>query len=537
MAIKKLYKIITPATNKVSVTDNQDLGGNFGLYGNYSWYHKLIQGSSVRLMRYREFDLMSIDIQVARALDIIAEEVVGLSSESELPLKLMITAGRDESISSNDVITLKSALKTWCKIHNWKKRLFYIVRTTLKYGDVFFLKQAERNNKSYVYINPKNVVGGIVDRNDINSVLGWQIKRDTNVVSDMPGFSYSNLNNDSPQSFTSDNIESDRIVRFTLHDEMSEESPFGVSILAEVYRDFKRKELLEDAIIIYRIRTAPEKRVFKIDMGNLPLHKRAAHLEQMKNEIKQKKIPSPYGGRNQVESIYNPQSSNEDFFFAKGKNGEGSTVELLPGGKGLGELTELDYFYNKLWIGLKIPKSYIENGTDGGTYNDGAVGIAYMAELQFNQYIERLQPHFDTTLDTEFKNFLLQNGIRIDPTIYQIRLPTPQNFSKYRERAMNNAMINTYSSISNEEHLAKRFILQKFLGLTREEMIINERLKAEELGLDPNMPPKNLVKIYRPENGEVGGFDGGIKPPISGPSISSVPKTSREDYEGEYENT
>ena len=509
MAIQKFYRIVTPKAAKLSLTDNQDTVSSAGLYGNYTWYHKLIQGSSVRLMRYREFDLMAADVQVSRALDIIAEEITGRPTDEDLPLKIILDDEMAGQMPSQEVVTLRAALRSWSNINNWKTRLFYIARTAIKYGDCFFMKTKDKNRRM-IYVNPKNVIGAIVDKDDVTNIRGWQMRTDYLQTNEPLNLSYTIYANDQPNSYNVDNYDKDDIVRFSLNDETSEEAPFGSSILANVYRDFKRKELLEDAIIIYRIQRAPEKRVFKIDVGKMPPHQIAGHLEQIKNEIKQKKIPSPYGGRNQVESIYNSQMMTEDFFFAKKADGQGSEVNVLPAGQNLGELADLEYFYDKVWIGLKIPKSYLDNTTNGQPYNDGAVGVAYMAELQFNDYIKRMQVHFTYVLDREFKTFLLEKNIMIDSSKFRIELHEPSNFAAYKQQAINSALISTYNNISDKEHISKRFSMKKYLGWTEDDIATNERHKAEEMGLSPNDRRNNLVKIYSPDTGETSGFQGGL---------------------------
>ena len=96
-----------------------------------------------------------------------------------------------------------------------------------------------------------------------------------------------------------------------------------------MFKVYKQKELLEDAILIYRVQRAPERRVFYIDVGNMQTHKARAHLERIKNEIHQRRIPSKTGGgQNITDSAYNPLSIMEDY-FAQTAEGRGSKVETL----------------------------------------------------------------------------------------------------------------------------------------------------------------------------------------------------------------
>lgn len=511
MAITKVFKIIDPRSLEVDITDNRDYTGQGNLYGNFTWYHRLVQGSAQRLVRYREYDIMDSDVDVARALDIIAEEISGNDSKSETPLIIKLELDGGVKIQSRVVATLNAAIKTWCNINDWKNRTFKIARTTIKYGDTFFLRPKKKNGR-FIYIHPKNVVGAIVSEHDITDIKGWHIRTDSKASEQSPnsGQLYFNIGNSIGDANVSP-FNHDDVIRFSLADEMSDEAPFGRPVLAEAFRAFKQKQLLEDAIIIYRVQRAPERRVFYIDVAHVHPAKVSQHLEQIRNEIKQKKIPAS-GGANEgsVESIYNPQSMNEDFYFAQYKDGVGSRVETLPGGQGLGELQDLDYFYKKMWRGMRIPASYIDPNTEGGVSNDGKVGIAYLQEIKFTLYIERLQAHLEATFDAEFKRFLRDSNIMVDESIFRVVLPTPSNYDVSRKQQIDAELLATYSAADGIQTLSKRFAMKKYLQLTDEELIMNERMLREEKGLDPNGDYRELPKLYNVDSAELGGFEGGL---------------------------
>ena len=95
MSINTYFKVITPRSPNTSVADSQDVSGGRGLYGSHTWYQRIIQGSTTRLVRYREYDVMDNDIDVARALDIMAEEMTGNNPKSRMPLNIMIESGAE----------------------------------------------------------------------------------------------------------------------------------------------------------------------------------------------------------------------------------------------------------------------------------------------------------------------------------------------------------------------------------------------------------------------------------------------------------
>lgn len=510
MAIKRFYKIITPKSPNVDISDSHDVSGANGLYGNYTWYNRVVQGSADRAQRYREYESMDQDIDVSRALDVIAEEMTGNNPKTELPLQLLITADNEQRVPSNVVVTVQAALKTWCKLQSWDVRLYNLVRGLIKYGDVFYFRP-KKKNKKWTYIQPERVIEAVVAIDDITDVRGWRIKSDTKKAEGGVGTNVAFNVSGGMYDQNVDTFNADEIIRYTLNDEMSKDAPFGVSILRAAYKVFKQKELLEDSILIYRISRAPERRVFYIDTGKMPPHKVSTHLEQMKNEIKQRKIPTMQGGTNTIESVYNPMSTSEDYFLAVSEGRANSRIETLPGGQNLGSLDDLQYFYQKIWRALRVPASYVVNTVeDGQAFNDGAVGIAYQQEIKFSEYIERLQKYVEMTMDTEFKKFLHDMNIVVDTTIFKVQLPAPTNWAKSRQNKIDAELTNVYNGMKDDPAMAKRFSQRKWLQLTKEEVILNERLLREEKGLDPDGGIQDLPKLYWPEEAEAGGFEGGL---------------------------
>ena len=176
-------------------------------------------------------------------------------------------------------------------------------------------------------------------------------------------------------------------------------------------------------------------------------------------------------------------SINEDYFFPQTAEGRGSKVETLPGGTNLGEIDDLRYFTNKLYRALRIPSSYLPTGPDDGAnpqYSDGRVGTAYIQELRFNKYCERLQEIVFPPLNREFKLFLKQRGINIDTSLFDLRLNTPQNFAAYRQTELDNQRIGSFAQIQAVPFMSNRFALKRFLGLSDEDVAENERLWREE---------------------------------------------------------
>jgi hypothetical protein len=462
-------------------------------------------GSPNRIERYGQYNSMDMDSEVNAALDILAEFCSQENKENGTPFKLNFT----KSATNTEITILAQYLKQWCKLQKFETRMFRIVRNIFKYGDQFFIRDPE--TKKWFHVDPANVTKIIVNESDGKRPEQYII-RDLNVSfeslaatkintttaygpgGNTPGYSTLNQNymtgrtpdaNSSrfQQEGNERAIDAEHMIHISLSEGLDNNYPFGNSLLETIFKVFKQKELLEDAIIIYRVQRAPERRVFYIDVGNMPTHLAMSFVERVKTEIHQRRIPSRTGGgATVIDSTYNPLSINEDYFFPQTAEGRGSKVDTLPGGTNLGEIDDLRYFTNKLLRGLRIPSSYLPTGAEeaNSQYNDGRVGTAYIQELRFNNYCERLQRLITEKFNNEFKLYLHDRGVNIDITMFDLEFQPPQNFASYRQAELDGNRISTFTQMAAVPYISNRFALQRFLGLSKEEMAENERMWREE---------------------------------------------------------
>jgi hypothetical protein len=175
---------------------------------------------------------------------------------------------------------------------------------------------------------------------------------------------------------------------------------------------------------------------------------------------------------------------NEDYFFAQTADGRGSRVETLSGGENLGEITDLTYFQNKFLQGLRIPASYMRGGNEGGVQiSDGKVGVAYIEEVRFSNYVARLQQKINLTFDQQFKSYLKSAGIKIDPFLFKIRLTDPQNFRDYKQAEIDEKLISNFSNVKDVKFLAARYKMMHYLGMSEDDIQENEAMLRQELGI------------------------------------------------------
>lgn len=486
-------------------------------YKNYmSRLPEVYTGHPNRIERYNQYEMMDVDAEINACLDIISEFSTQRNEHNKTPFSFEFK----EEPTPHEVDLLTKQLQQWCKLNEFDVRMFKIFRNVVKYGDQVFVRDPE-NFKLYwvdmvkvikVIVNesegkkPEQYVLKDININLQNLSVAQKTNTDfaanpatglggsgggTNTPYTVPAMPYNTTGSRFTLGQSESAIDAKHIVHLSLTEGLDRFWPFGQSILENIFKVYKQKELLEDAVLIYRVQRAPERRMFKIDVGNMPSHLAMAFVERVKNEIHQRRIPSLYGGQSIVDATYNPLSMNEDYFFPVTAEGRGSSVEVLPGGQNLGEIDDLKYFNNRLARGLRVPSSYLPTGPDDNTtpLSDGRVGTAMIQEFRFNQYCERLQNYMALKLDEEFKLFLRWRGFNIDTGLFQLAFNPPQNFAAYRQSELDGARVGTFSTMASLPYISKRFALERFLGLTEEEIKKNEKLWEEENREEVQMDP------------------------------------------------
>jgi hypothetical protein len=517
MSWKKYFTPVKTETNAdgsyspFSGTSNNKVGPASSNYNSY--LPDVYVGTPNRIERYGHYNTMDLDSEVNAALDILAEFCTQINDQNGTVFRFNF----NKSATNSEIQILSQYLKQWYKLNKLDTRMFRLVRNVFKYGDQVFLRDPETNKLYHIepakikriIVNesegkiPEQYVVEDINFNFKNMVATTPFETNSNILGGGSGYleggvrgmvgSYPSQAGSRFQLEQGETaINADHVVHLSLSEGLDTNYPFGNSLLETIFKVYKQKELLEDAIIIYRVQRAPERRVFYVDVGGMPTHLAMQFVERVKTEIHQRRIPSATGGgSNVIDSAYNPLSVNEDYFFPQTAEGRGSKVETLPGGTNLGEIDDLRYFTNKLVRGLRIPSSYLPTGAEDGatSYNDGRVGTAYIQELRFNTYCERLQGLLTEGFDREFKRYLLETGINLDINMFDLEFEPPQNFASYRQAELDNSRVPTFTQMSATAFISNRFALKRFLGLTDEEIAENERLWREENDEELNAAP------------------------------------------------
>ncbi|EMR6007007.1 portal protein [Escherichia coli] len=514
---------MTMGRSKLSTIPNQSSNSNksTGTKTNFASYLPVVyNGLANRTERYSQYEQMDQDPEIRTALNIIADFCTQSTEDYGLPYKIKYK----DDIGDTEVTTIEDRLDAWTEQNDFKTRMYEIVRGLLKYGDQFFIRDPETFD--WYWVSPKNVEQVFVNEatgktpviyyiRDVSLNLKDKVFSNLQVGFDKTAYpgaipttmggggsvaaggasGFTSQGNTADPFSTNGQLDvipvgAEHVIHLTLNTGQDGVWPFGTSILEDVFKVYKQKELLEDSIIIYRVQRAPERRVFKIDVGDMQAHQAMAYVERFKNEIHQRRIPSNKGGSTSLmDAAYNPLSILEDYFFPQTSEGRGSDVQTLPGGDNLGQIDDLRYFNNKLIRGLQIPASYLPQGPDDGgvsLFGDGATQ-AMASELRFNNQCMRYQRLVAKHFDAEFKRFMVKNGYNISTSSFEVIMNPPINLASYRKAELDAKLINTYLPLNDLPYMAKQTILEK-MGFSKSDIVKNEQLWLQENPQDGSQP-------------------------------------------------
>ncbi len=461
-------------------------------------------GEKNRFEKYNFYDLMQTDSTIETSLNVLSDFVCQGENDNGLPFNIKY----NEEASETEISIISEALKDWCKINKFKTRIFDIVKDTLKYGDYFFIRDPE--NLELLSVDPYNIENIVVDEakgkepqlyriknvsvNLINKgINSIESRLATPYANQISPVIYNNGANYNPSTQPSSNtssldVDAKHVIHICLNPNSTGYWPFGPSILEKAFKAYKQKELLEDAAVIYRIQRAPERRVFKIDVSNMPTNKAQAYIERFKNEIHQKRMPSRNSSNKNngvfdlTDSSYNPLSMLDDYYLPVSEGGKGTSIEVLPGGANLNDIPELLYFDTKIQRAMDIPSNYFSttNEESSKVYNAGKLGEMLVVELRFANKIKRLQNLIISPLDEEFKHFILERGDLIDTDIFTLEFNDMMKFKEWIELELQSSKISQFKDMVGMSFISKELAMKDYLGWSEEKIKENKRKWAVE---------------------------------------------------------
>ena len=399
-------------------------------------------GAFDRMSRYSDFSEMEATPEIASALDIYAEEtasqddtgkVLHVYSENRVIKELLETL-------FNDTLNLEFNLNMW-------------VRNLCKYGDFFLFNDVD---PKFGVINAYPIPIAEIEREegydpkDPMAVRFRWITRGNQVLENWQVTHFRLLGND---AFL----------------------PYGASVLESARRIWRQLILIEDAMLVYRIVRAPERRIFYIDVGNVPPEEIENFMQQAQTSLKRNRVIDKATGK--MDLRYNPMAVDDDYFIPVRGGESGTKIDTLAGGQNAAAVEDVQYIQKKLFAALKIPKAYL-----GYDEEIGAKATLAQEDIRFSRTIARIQKVIVSELNKMAMIHLYSHGFTDEDILnFTLRLNNPSSVAQLQKLEL----IKTKFEIAGaapEGMVDRTWIRKSILGLTDEEIErVIEGKKADKL--------------------------------------------------------
>jgi len=432
-----------------------------------------------RMSRYADFQEMEATPEIASALDIYSDESV---SQDEIGRCLHIYSENDKIRRVLEELFYDN-LNIDFNLNPWSRNL-------CKYGD-FFL---------FLDISPEyGVLNGIpIPVNEIEREEGYD-PEDPMAVR----FRWVTQGNKI--------LENWQIAHFRL---LGNDAflPYGSSVIEPARRIWRQLILIEDAMLVYRVIRSPERRVFKIDIGNVPPEEVENYMQQAKSALRSNQVVDKKTGR--VDLRYNPLSVDEDYFLPVRGQADGTAIDTLAGGQNTTAIEDVEYIQKKLFAALKVPKAYLG-------YDEMLSSKATLAQedIRFSRTINKVQRVLISELNKIAAVHLYANGFDGDDLIdFTLKLSNPSTIAQQQKLELFRTKFEIAGQ-SPEGMLSRDYLRKRVLGLTNEEIDVIEKQKEEDRIRDLEMEALTLP-------GEAEGAPAGIDEPAA-----PEPEGGEEDLE------
>lgn len=444
---------------------------------------KLPQIEYERRRRYQDYESMDEYPEIGASLDIYADDATQKYIDGE-----MLTV-------DTETPEIADAVRSFVKETNLDMFMWDIIRNMCKYGDCFVENIVDLNNPD----------AGIQRLKVLNPVFLFR-REDRfgylkGFVQEVPESTSQAYNQGMSHIKKKSIIELDRnqLVQFRLHNSDSNYYPYGKSILAPGVRAWKSLRMMEDAMLIYRLHRAPERRIFYIETGNLPQTKVEMFMERIKAKFKKEKFFNTETGN--ADEQYNPLSGEEDFFVPI-KNGQGTKIDTLPGAQNLGEIDDVRYFRDKVLAAMKVPKDFV---IEGDKAPERKANLSQL-DAKFAKAVMRVQRDAEVGLNTLIKRHL---ELRKFPAQLvknlRIRLAPPSDIAEKRKLELAEQQTRVVQAVKGLDMFSKEYIYKNFYNFNDREILeVTEQRETE------------AQEQAASQQATMGGAPGG--PPAAGPA-------------------
>ena len=386
----------------------------------------------VRRELFRDYDAMDNDPIISSALDIYADEST-LKNEFGDVIQIKTQNEKVKELLENlfyDILNLEFNLWAW-------------TRNMVKYGD-FFLAMEIAPGKGIINVQPLPV---------------YETERLENTDPNNPNYVKFKVNHDPIGKGEYENYE---IVHFRL---LSDTNflPYGKAMIENGRRIWKQVSLMEDAMLIHRIMRAPDKRVFKIDIGNIPPTEVDNYMQKIINKMK--KVPFMDKNTGDYNLKYNIQNLTEDFFLPVRGGDSGTEIDTL-GGLQYTAIEDIDYLKNKLFAALKIPKAYLG-------YDENVNGKATLAaeDVRFARTIERIQRTLVSELTKLAVVHLSAQGIEGPEMVdFELNLVNPSTIYEQEKVNLWSEKVRLVSDIQQLNMISKEWAYENIFNMSKDEI-------------------------------------------------------------------
>jgi hypothetical protein len=267
--------------------------------------------------------------------------------------------------------------------------------------------------------------------------------------------------------------------------------------LHKAIKPLNQLRVLEDATVIYRLARAPERRIFYIDVGNLPKMKAEQYLHDMMSKHKNKLVYDASTG--QVRDDRKFMTMLEDFWLPRREGGKGTEITTLPGGQNLGEMEDVEYFKKSLYRALNVPVSRMETET---SFNLGRTSEVTRDEVKFSKFIKKLRARFSHLFDNLLEIQLVLKGVvnrkqwkKLKEEIF-FEFAHDSYFSELKETEILRERISLANDIDPfvGRYFSLKYVRQSIFKMTEEKIDqMDKDIKAEQEDTDSPMHPDNII--------------------------------------------
>jgi len=470
-------------------------------YGTYVDLEGSVRNEIELITRYRE---MSNHPECQMAIDEIVNEAITHDDSGRVVDIVLDNLKQPESIKKK-IVEEFSNIQKMLNFNNLADDLFkrwYID------GRMFY----------HVVVNDKNPKEGIqelryIDPRKIRKVR--EIKKDRDpktgamIIVSMAEYYVYNDRGTTSQTFTSNVTQGLRIAPDSVINInsglMDAKNTFVISYLHKAIKPLNQLRMIEDAIVIYRISRAPERRIFYIDVGNLPRGKAEQYLRDIMIKYRNKLVYDANTGEIRDERKH--MSMLEDFWLPRREGGKGTEITTLPAGQNLGELEDVKYFQKKLLQSLNVPYSRLES-QEGGLAGLGRSQEVTRDELKFSKFVARLRNKFAQLFDEALKIQLTLKGICTreeweefrEQIYYDFR--KDNNFTELREAELLQNRLQMVQLVDPfiGRYFSNHYVMNKILMMTDEEIeSMQDEIAEERETLPQDMQGPVLNQPEQPE--------------------------------------